>query len=887
MSRFPRRPSAARARPGRTLAALVCAATAWAAAPRASALDPAVGLSQYGRDAWTTVQGLPQSTVTAVAQTPDGYLWLGTHDGLVRFDGVAFTVYTPKTAPGLLGRHITALRGAADGSLWVGTDGKGLTRYRRGAFETLGPDPQLTGTSGNSLYVDPSGTLWAGTWTGALSYAGGRATWYRVAQGLPHDAVFAVAGDGRGLVLVATGQGIVQVRDGRVQPYPAAAGILEPQCLLVDRRGVVWVGSASGLDRIENGRRRSITTADGLLANFVSAILEDRDGGVWIATEAGLNRWTAGRIESFTSAEGLPGDAVTSLFEDREGNVWAGLRGSGLVRFRDGEVATYGRRSGLSENDVTCIFQSSDGSMWFGTTRGLTRWKDGEYRVFTRRDGLLNDSITGLGEDPSLGVLVGTYDKRVNVVRDGRVGVLPGLLIDSTVVSAFARGADGALWVGTRGAGVYRVRDGRAEHFAFANSSGRYVIYDIAVDSRGVAWFATPNGLLRHEKDAFSFVDVYDQHENRGVAFGLHVARDGAVWVATRDRGVCRVADGGGSRCFGEAEGLPSDTVFGVLEDDASRLYLGTPHGVAVVGRKDLEALAPGEPVRPPALLLGVEHGMATAETQGLHAPSAWRAADGRLWFATVRGAVAVDPRRVGAPPPPPPVLLESVSVDGRSFAAGGPVSAGPGRGAIDIRYTALAFRAPETIRFRYRLEGFDPDWIDAGARRVARYTNIPPGSYSFRVTAAQGDGPWNEGAAVVALSIAPHFYQTRWWAALVVLFAVALGALAVSWRVRTLRRRTVELQEKVAEAVANVKVLSGLLPICSSCKRIRSDEGYWHQIEAYIREHSEADFTHGVCPECMVKLFPNVADKVLARRRGERGALSPGGKGPEGPTAG
>ena len=306
-----------------------------------------------------------------------------------------------------------------------------------------------------------------------------------------------------------------------------------------------------------------------------------------------------------------------------------------------------------------------------------------------------------------------------------------------------------------------------------------------------------------------------------------------------------------------------------------------------MVGRKNLEALAPGEPVRPPALLLGVEHGMATAETQGLHAPSAWRAADGRLWFATVRGAVAVDPRRVGARPKAPPVLLESVSVDGRSFGAGGPVSAGPGRGVIDIRYTALAFRAPETIRFRYRLEGFDPDWIDAGARRVARYTNIPPGSYSFRVTAAQGDGPWNEGAAVVALSITPHFYETRWWAALVVLFAVALGALAVSWRVRTLRRRTVELQEKVAEAAADVKVLSGLLPICSSCKRIRSDEGYWEQIEAYIREHSEADFTHGVCPECMVELFPNVADKVLARRRGERAAGSPDGEGPDGSTAG
>ncbi len=507
---------------------LVQGGTAWA-------LDSSRSLTQYNSQVWTSVEGLPQASVQAIAQTPDGYLWLGTRAGLVRFDGHSFTVFDPESTPGLQGRSIQALHVAPDGSLWIGTDGKGLTRYRDGVFRTLGAQEGAEGDSGNAIYSEADGTLWFATWAGVLRYDGTKTQRFDTKAGVPHNSVFGLSGDGKGTVWAATPQGLAEFRGGRLVGTRQDLGG-EPQCVLRDRKGVLWVGTSGGLDRIDQGIAH-LTIKDGLLANFVNALTEDREGNIWIGTEGGLNRLSRGRMDGLSAASGLAGNAVASLFEDREGNLWAGLRGVGLVRFREGAFATYTRREGLSEDVVSCIFQSSQGDVWFGTAHGLTRLRDGRFRVFTKRDGLLNDSVTGIGELPDGAILVGTFAKKLNLIRADRVSVFEPVTIESTVPSVIHVDRGGALWVGTLGVGLYRVKDGRVEHFPFRNSAGQGVIYGVKEDAAGILWFATPNGLLRHSGGSFESVAVVKTGENRGVLFSIHEDRRGALWIGTRDSG--------------------------------------------------------------------------------------------------------------------------------------------------------------------------------------------------------------------------------------------------------------------------------------------------------------------------------------------------------------
>jgi ligand-binding sensor domain-containing protein len=844
--------------------ALACASSAWA-------LDPGKAISQYNQKAWTTVEGLPQASVQAIAQTRDGYLWLGTRAGLVRFNGQGFTVFDPANTTGIGGRIVTSLLAGSAGALWIGTDGKGITRYGDGAFLTLGPAQGLESVSGNALHEDRSGALWFGTWTGLYRFDGRTAaTRLGTKEGLPHNSVFAFASDERGTVWAATTGGLAELRDGRVTSVRRdLAGL--PQCLARDHRGDLWIGTVAGLDRIDgSGKITHFTTRDGLLADYVTALAEDRDGNLWIGTEGGLNRLSGGRFEAYSVTDGLPGNAVASLLEDREGNLWVGLRGSGLVRLREGSVTTYTRGAGLSQDDVTCVFQSSDRSLWIGTTHGLTRYRDGRFRVFTRRDGLPNDSILGIGEDRRLGLVVATYTdtRKLSVFRGDRFEPFQPLTLEGTMATVVLDDRAGALWVGTLGGGLFRARGGSVEHFTFP-SDGQHVIYGALEDSKGTLWFATPNGLKRYRDGSFTNIEIYRQDAaNLGVLHSIHEDRDGNLWIATRDRGVCRLRDGGTARCYSRAEGLFDDTVYQILEDDADRLWLSTPRGIAMVARKDFDALDSGALGTLPSRSFGVADGMMTAECRGTRWPAGWKADDGRLWFPTTKGVVVVDPRRLEKEGAPPPVVVEGVRVDGRLLGRGASLSAPPGRGEVEVSYAGLSYGTPERTRFRHRLEGFDPDWIEARGRRVAHYTNIPPGRYVFRVTAASGDGPWNEAVASFQLRLAPHFYQTPAWYALIAVASGLLFFTGYRWRVRQLRARAEELSRNVKEAVASVRVLRGLLPICASCKRVRSDKGYWEQIEAYLRSHSEAEFTHGICPDCLREQYPQYADRVLAARK-------------------
>jgi hypothetical protein len=339
----------------------------------------------------------------------------------------------------------------------------------------------------------------------------------------------------------------------------------------------------------------------------------------------------------------------------------------------------------------------------------------------------------------------------------------------------------------------------------------------------------------------------------------LYADKEGALWIADEDSGLIRIKDGQFT-IFEHKDGLGSNPIRKILEDDYGQFWLTTSNGILRTSRKNLEEFANGTAKSINTVLFNEADGMRNSACSGGFS-SAIKTRDGRLWFATIEGIVVADPRAFEARGAIPPVILEEFAADGCQLRSGTGVVADPGQGNLEIRYTALIFADPESLRFKYRLDGFDRSWTDVGNRRIAYYTNVPPGKYRFQVAAGTDDGKWNNTITSIDLYLRPHFYQTYWFYGLCSLAILIVIFMLYNLRVRNLRATERNLSKRVEQALADVKILQGFLPICASCKNIRDDQGYWNHIEAYISEHSEAEFSHGICPKCAAKLYPEYTD--------------------------
>jgi ligand-binding sensor domain-containing protein len=763
----------------------------------AFALDPSKALTQFGLDVWQLKQGLPQSTVSAIAQTRDGYLWVGTQEGLARFDGVRFTVFDRKNTPALENHNILALledrRGALwigtfgaglkrlqggvwksygpadglseeiisaiaedrDGSLWIGTFSRGVNRLEKGRFTSLTTKNGLSSDEIRAIYPDRDGSLWIGTRGGGINrLKEGRVTAWTTREGLPNDQVTSVCGDGQGGVWVGTRGGLARISEGRVTvPIPTQnLGSDAVISLYSDRGGTLWIGTVGGgLARYESGRASSLTEAQGLSDDTVHAFLEDREGSLWIGTSGGLDRLRPGRFTTWSSAEGLSGDDVRPVFQDREGNVWIGALGSGLNRFAGGAFTAFTTKDGLLSDRVWAIHQDPSGDLWVGTREGLNRLARGKWTAYTTRDGLPNNLVLALASDRDGALWIGTSGGLARL-RDGRFttfGRTEGLTNERII--AIVPGPDGTLWLGTMGGGLNRVVRGRAE--------------------------GMPGPITR------SFV------------YAIHPDPDGSVWVGTGGDGLHRFRAGRWSS-FTTREGLFDDVVYAILEDGRGYLWMSSNRGVWRVAKTELERLSRGEIPSVRSFAYDTADGMKESECNGGFQPSAWKTRDGRLWFPTVRGVAVVDPERVEPSEIPPPLVIEHVVADAEKIPGDRPAKIGPGKGRFEFHYTALALLAPEKTRFRYRLEGLDRDWVEAGSRRVAYYTNLPAGSYRFRVTACDGDGVCNEKGASFSFVLRPYFYRAPWFLAL-----AGLAFLAGAVLIHRVRLRAARLQTELAAA--------------------------------------------------------------------------------------
>jgi ligand-binding sensor domain-containing protein/signal transduction histidine kinase len=777
--------------------------------PPPHGLDPAKSLGQYGLDAWTTEKGLPQSTVTAILQSRNGYLWVGTYDGLARFDGLLFTVYHKGNTPGLASNGVRSLTEDAQGRLWIGTNGGGLSVLDGGRFRRYVVPGGSTDQLVWALQPAREGGVWLGTNAGSI-YRMQDGQFTSVLKATPGEPVGAIVQDRNGELWAATHGGGLKRRslDGTWRRYGRADGLPTESisALLEDHQGVLWVGTIGGGLARRDGERFESLNGERLPSDIVWSLQEDQRGTLWIGTGGGgLARRTAGGIDVLTTALGLPDAVVYSIREDREGSLWAGTN-AGLARLRDGQFTTYTTREGLSNDYVYVSFEDGAGTVWAGTSAGLDRFRDGAWSPEPGCRDPARPAVRSLAEDAQGRLWVGTYGGGV-CVRDrdrwSRYTTRDGVAHDS--VRAVLADA-GGVWVGTVG-GLSRFAEGRWSTYTTREGLPSNSVVCLREEPGGV-WVGTDGGGLARLHDGRAEVFTTRNGLASDVILALFRDRAGALWVGTN--GGLSWLRGGRFSTFTTRDGLPSDSVTQILEDDSGHLWIGTSRGVSRLSRPALEERARGGAVPLDVQTYDAADGMKSRQCTTPAQPPGGRTRDGRLWFATAKGLAIVDPRTVTGRREPPPVLIESVLADDQVLAPPGPLTVAAGTRRLAFDYAGLSLTAPDRVRFRFRLDGFDPEWVDASDRRRASYTAVPPGRYRFRVAARAEGGDWGAEEAEIELALAPHLYQTAWFRALVVItaaLAVGLGAVVLHRaRVRSLEVRHAELAALVDERTRGLR---------------------------------------------------------------------------------
>jgi ligand-binding sensor domain-containing protein/signal transduction histidine kinase len=757
----------------------ICGALAVIAAWPASALDPGRRLTQYLQRIWQARQGLPQSSISSILQTRDGYMWLGTAEGLVRFDGVRFT--SPEDLDGLALPKISVRQLTEDsrGALWIATSDAGLFRIENGTIARFSRRDGLPSDLVGCVFPGQHGNLWACTEAGIVRIRDGKVQVYKYPAGLTRNKVAAAAERSDGTIWLGGDGPDLSVWDGAsftaftLHSLPPFARV---QTMLADATGDgLWIGTTAGLIRLQNGREQRFTKTDGLANDSVLSLAKGKNRAIWIGTDGGFSRWRDGDIESFLPKNGLSQSTVASLYEDREGSLWVGTK-RGLNQFVDRRTIPFTTSEGLPSDDTGPVFQDAHGIIWVGTLgAGLARFDGRRSSVLTKQEGLSSNSVVALAGDAKGTLWVGT-DAGLDQIRDGRItGIFKGS------IRSLYQDVEGTLWIGAlRGPAV--LREGRIVRLNSADAVVSFVEADgkilAAVEGHGIRVFDERTlGVLASETLA-----IRD-------ATAFYRDAEGRVWIGGTGSGL-HVLDGGKQTDFSMQDGLFDDEIYGITADTQDRLWLASSKGIFSVYRRDLLQFAAGKVGHVDSTPFSPLDGLQTVECKPGVQPAVWRMRDGRLSFSTIRGLIAIDPEQTQLKMDPPPVVIESVAIDGRSQSVAKMRDLAPGDENLELRYTALSLRAPQRITFRYKLEGFDRDWVIAGTRRQAFYTNLRPGNYQFRVTACNADGTCNESGTSLAFALPARFYQQTWFYLLSAVLLVLLARLAYVFRIQHMERQ-------------------------------------------------------------------------------------------------
>ncbi|WP_158945147.1 sensor histidine kinase [Granulicella sp. S190] len=830
--------------------------------PRGWALDPKVHITQYSHTAWRTQDGFFAGSPLRLSQTLDGYLWIGTANGLFRFDGVRFVPWADLSEDKVLASaNVSALFAGRDGSLWIGA-GFRLYRWK---------DNHLTQYSSrdenvSSMVEAPDGTIWfarsrlrSSDKDGVLCRVQGTGTQCvgeldSISLPFPNDLVL----DADGNFWICSGAHLVRWRAGSKSTWALGSppqredqGAIET--LLLDRQNTLWAGlnslsKGSGLGKISDGRWKPLDSPEFKFAdNSIRKLLMDHNGSMWVGTEDhGIYRITDGKVDHFDSRDGLSSDAVRDIYQDHEGTLWVATS-KGIDSFHDSTVVSFSQREGLHLDRARSILSASDKTIWIGNNGSLDAWRNGAITSLLMKDGLFGRNVTSLLEDPKRGLWVGIgfglylYDGRgfkQIIAPEG-----PNLVMDMALAK------DGSVWIalaGVVGGDLFQFEGNHLiKHQSFADNE---LLLSLATDTHEGLWIA--GDKLRYWSRTKK-TEVANWDPRYGYIRDIAIDGDDFVWFgATKSLVGSRASH---LQAMTVANGLPCERINSLITDNRQALWLDAQCGLIKIEKGELQRWwsQPKSQVKM-TIFDGLDGFKGGKET--FH-PAVARSSDGRLWFVNGSVVQTIDPEHLNRNELPPPIHIERVVAETKSYPVNDPVHFPKSTKNIEINYTGLSFVIPQRVRFRYKLQGYDTQWQEVGSRRSAFYTNLRPAKYTFQVIGCNNDGVWSDSPATIQFDIAPAFHQTIWFRFL--LGAFFLGALVGvdSLRVRQATARIKSrLEERLEERGRIARELHDTL--------IQSVDGLMIYLQAAI---DEPDSQRG---RAKLEKALDRADEVLAEGR-------------------
>jgi ligand-binding sensor domain-containing protein len=748
-------------------------------------------LSRYVLDVWQSEQGMPSSTVLSILQTRDGYLWMGTFGGLVRFDGVQFTTFNSANTPIIKANGIFGLYEDKQGTIWIATQESGVLLYRNGIFSALTGADGLSDDFVRVIAQDNAGVYWLGTnrgldrITAAVQDDQSKFT-ITPATKLPHpitDRVNTVCVTKEGVWVGCNSKGLyLLAADGATTHVGEEQGLTSQTVFAVYEApdGALWIGTGNGVFMRPAGTAL-FTKMTQLATTAINAFHTDHDGNMWIAADASLQRWRNGEVQILTKKDGLSDERITSIMQDKEGSIWLGTYYGGLNRLKRGKFTTYTEQEGLLGDVVYSIVASRDGSIWMGMIGGVQNWNNGQWTNYTDINGLPAKAVRALCEDRDGGIWVGMYGG-LSKIQGGKItsySEKDGLV--GNRVRFVKQTRDGSVWIGTT-SGLSCWKNGVFSNYTTANGLPHNSIITIYEDRTNALWIGTDGGgvvLLQRSDSSKTVFNVRNGLTSNVVLSIYEDAQNGDIWFCTA-RGLNRLR-GSTFASLTVQKGLPGESIAQIMEDNNGQFWISSQNGIMCVSKQHLNAVADNRASRIDARIYKRSDGM---KTDKCNIPaSGCKLPNGTLWIPTTKGLMIIDPSKIPANTLAPPVIISALIVDTLqhvSVPSATAVMTIPfGSKKLEFQYTALSYLFPEKVLFKYILDGFDDGWTEAGTRRTAYYTNLSPGDYTFRVQACNNDGLWNEAGASLKLTVLPPWWETWWFRTCQIVFFTLLLAMS------------------------------------------------------------------------------------------------------------